>query len=92
MVGHHQRNVGPMQLAPRCGARTRAGTECAAPKVAGAARCRMHGGRGSGAPKGNCNALKSGLYTARMLERRREVAQVIGDVRSLLAEIDLGSG
>ena len=52
----------------------------------------MHGGRGSGAPKGNCNALKSGLYTARMLERRREVAQLIGDVRSVLAEIDLGSG
>lgn len=90
MAGMHQRNISPMQDAPRCGARTRSGGECAAPKIAGASRCRMHGGRGSGAPKGNRNALKSGLYTAPMLERRREVARLIGEVRALVAEIELG--
>ncbi|MGB0632415.1 MAG: HGGxSTG domain-containing protein [Alphaproteobacteria bacterium] len=46
-----------MRAAPRCGARTRAGTSCASPAVRGRCRCRMHGGaRGSGAPRGNRNA------------------------------------
>lgn len=40
----------------------------------------MHGGRGSGAPKQNQNALKSGLHTAKMKQ-----------VRSMLrSEIQLG--
>ncbi len=29
----------------------------------GNARCRMHGGKGSGAPRGNSNALKHGWYS-----------------------------
>ena len=34
-------------------------------------RCRMHGGaKGSGAPKGNHNALKHGTYTKEALQRR----------------------
>ena len=40
----------------------------------GKKRCRMHGGAaGSGAPKGNKNALKHGLYTAESKEMRRVV-------------------
>ena len=35
--------------APRCGARTRAGRPCQAPAVTGKTRCRMHGGRSTGA-------------------------------------------
>ncbi|WP_082594519.1 HGGxSTG domain-containing protein [Sphingomonas sp. Root710] len=42
--------------APRCGARTRSGTPCRSPAVKGNRRCRMHGGKGSGAPRGNRNA------------------------------------
>jgi hypothetical protein len=54
-----------MRESPRCGAKTRQGTPCQAPAVTGKARCRMHGGaKGSGAPMGNQNALKNGLYTA----------------------------
>lgn len=52
--------------APRCGARTRAGHPCRSPAVKGNARCRMHGGSGSGAPRGNRNALKHGWYSGRV--------------------------
>ena len=50
--------------APRCGAKTRKGRPCRAPAVRDKKRCRMHGGaKGSGAPKGNRNAQKSGIYS-----------------------------
>ena len=52
----------PMHLTPRCGARTRSGNSCRAPAMPNG-RCRMHGGLSPGAPKGNKNALKHGLYT-----------------------------
>ena len=65
MSGTHQRNTARMRASPRCGAKTRRGTPCQAPAVSGKTRCRMHGGaRGSGAPRGNRNALKHGRYTA----------------------------
>ncbi len=52
----------PEQLAQatRCLAMTRKGTACQSPAVKGSPRCRMHGGKGSGAPKGNRNAWKHG--------------------------------
>ncbi len=37
-----------LALAPRCGARTRAGCPCQAPAIRGRLRCRMHGGRSTG--------------------------------------------
>jgi hypothetical protein len=50
---------------PRCGARTRNGSPCRLPPMTGKSRCRMHGGApGSGAPRGNRNALKHGRYSA----------------------------
>ncbi|MDJ1007869.1 MAG: HGGxSTG domain-containing protein [Paracoccaceae bacterium] len=86
MTGGHARNTGPMRASPRCGAKTRKGTPCQAPAVTGKRRCRMHGGaKGSGAPLGNRNAFKHGLYTAearafdayvrRTLKRGREVLE-----------------
>lgn len=50
--------------APRCGAKTRTGVSCRSPAVGGAKRCRMHGGKGSGAPRGNRNAWKHGAHSA----------------------------
>ena len=48
--------------APRCGAYARTtGNPCEAPAVRGRKRCRMHGGKGSGAPPGNRNAAKNSL-------------------------------
>ena len=87
-VGAHPRNTAPMMTSARCGAKTRAGTPCQAPAVAGKASCRMHGGaKGSGAPLGNDNALKHGKYTREKLEIRRELAQLMRDARETLREI-----
>jgi hypothetical protein len=67
----HKRNTAPMLASPRCGARTRSGAPCRSPAVADKKRCRMHGGaKGSGAPRGNKNAIKHGAYTGEALARR----------------------
>ena len=87
-VSDHKREVGSMAGSTRCGAKTRKGTACRAPAVAGKRRCRMHGGAtGSGAPQGNKNALKSGLYTREMLEIRRELAQLMREARATLGDL-----
>ena len=51
--------------APRCGAKARTNNHlpCRNPAVRGKKRCRMHGGKGSGASNSNTNALKHGLTT-----------------------------
>ncbi len=49
----------------------------------------MHGGAdGSGAPKDNKNALKSGLYTRDALEERRRIRKLMADARKTLKELD----
>lgn len=73
-----------MTAATRCGANTRRGAPCAAPAIAGKFRCRMHGGKGSGAPKGNKNALKHGHYTREEKEFRREMRDLLHESRELI--------
>lgn len=88
IAGKHPRNVEGMHLAPRCGARTRTGRPCAAPAVKSRARCRMHGGAvGSGAPKGNQNALKKGMYTAKAIAERREITALIRESQAFLKSL-----
>ncbi len=59
-----------------------------APAVKGKRRCRMHGGaEGSGAPKGNKNALKHGLYTREALEERRQLRQLIRASQEMLKDL-----
>lgn len=85
MTGAHPRNTGPMRQSLRCGARTRKGTTCQAPSVKGKKRCRMHGGaRGSGAPKGNKNALKHGEYSREAREFRRHVRHLLKSGKHML--------
>ena len=87
MAGTHQRNTGPMLASPRCGARTRTGASCRSPAVKGKRRCRMHGGaKGSGAPKGNQNALKHGTYTKEAFRQRAELRGLIEEAQKLLKE------
>uniref|UniRef100_UPI00344B00C0 hypothetical protein n=1 Tax=Sphingomonas sp. TaxID=28214 RepID=UPI00344B00C0 len=45
---------------------TRNGTTCQSPAVKGSPRCRMQGGKGSGAPKGNRNAWKHGARSGEL--------------------------
>jgi hypothetical protein len=55
-----------------CGEKTKNGLPCKAPAMTNG-KCRWHGGRNRGAPRGNKNAVKHGYYTAEAIkERRRE--------------------
>ena len=48
-------------------------------------RCRMHGGASPGAPVGNTNAFKHGLFTAAAIAERRETAALIREMEGLSA-------
>ena len=74
-------------LSPRCGAKTRRGTPCKAPAMRGRTRCRMHGGPSPGAPLGNRHAWKHGRYSREAIERRREVAALVREMRALMSEL-----
>ena len=88
MSGEYLRNTGPMLSSQRCGAKTRSGKPCDAPAVHGKRRCRMHGcAPGSGAPKGNKNALKHGRYTREALAERRHFRGVIRQARKTIANL-----
>ena len=89
MTGDHPRNTGPMLSSLRCGAKTRSGKPCGSPAVSGRKRCRMHGGApGSGAPRGNKNALKHGLYTRGAIEERRQLRALMRQSRMLIQDIE----
>jgi uncharacterized protein YjcR len=82
------RNTGPMRQSPRCGAKTRAGTPCQAPAVNGKRRCRMHGGAaGSGAPAGNQNALRHGMYSRDTLEFKKYMRNLLRDGRDAIEKV-----
>ncbi len=84
----HPRETASMLASPRCGARTRSGQPCRAPAVQGKARCRMHGGaKGSGAPAGNRNALKHGLFTGEMIADRKKLNALMRDMLSPSEEL-----
>jgi hypothetical protein len=44
----------------------------------------MHGGKSTGAPKGNQNAWKHGRYTAKAISERRTLSQLIRECRDIL--------
>jgi hypothetical protein len=79
------RNTGPMQASPRCGAKTRCGRSCRSPALRGKRRCRMHGGApGSGAPSGNQNARRHGLFTGEAIAERKQIQALLGEAWKLL--------
>jgi hypothetical protein len=66
----------------------RLGKACMSPAVQGKRRCRMHGGApGSGAPKGNKNALKHGPSTREAIEQRRHLRASLQRSHSLVQKI-----
>lgn len=75
--------------APRCGAKTKRnnGDPCRSPCVNGKYRCRMHGGsKGSGAQRGNENALKHGGATGEVKKFKGYARQLIKESRALLMQ------
>jgi hypothetical protein len=90
MTSNHPRNTRIMLSSPRCGAKTRFGKACMSPAVRGKRRCRMHGGApGSGAPQGNKNSLKHGLFTGRAIKERRQLRDLLRQSRQLIHKIKL---
>jgi hypothetical protein len=76
-----------MHLSPRCHARNRNGTRCRSPAMANG-RCRMHGGKTKGAPKGNSHAFKHGRYTAEHIAERRHFAELVREMKGFIDELD----
>jgi hypothetical protein len=71
---------------PRCGAKTRRGTPCKSPAMKNG-RCRMHGGKSTGPPKGTQNALKHGYYARSAIAERRRISKFLRDAKSFLNEV-----
>jgi hypothetical protein len=89
MNGDHKRNMGPMLSSLRCGAKTRSGRPCRSPSVHGKKLCRMHGGAlGSGAPRGNKNALNHGRYTRGVIAERGHIQELVRQARRVLLQIE----
>ena len=59
--------------APCCGARLKTGGHCALPPAAGKRRCFQHGGRATGAPKGNRHNWRDGFYSRETMAERRRI-------------------
>ena len=83
---------GDPNLAPRCGAKNRAGCPCRAPAMKNG-RCRMHGGLSTGPRtedgRARIAAAKTthGFYTAESREARRRADAFVAETRALLAEL-----
>jgi hypothetical protein len=64
--------------APKCGARTRAGTPCQRPAIRGRTRCRLHGGLSPGAPRGAKNGnFRNGDWTAEAIKERKWLRSLV---------------
>jgi hypothetical protein len=75
-----------------CGARRRDGSPCEARPASGKRRCHVHGGApGSGAPKGNRNAFKTGAHTAASRARLKAMRDYVRASRSLMDAVDAGA-
>jgi hypothetical protein len=75
----HQENI--------CGAKTRLGGICENPPEIGKKRCRLHGGAtGSGAPIGNQNRLKHGLYCASAVAERRTLQAYLKEMQDMVKQ------
>ena len=84
------RRLANMARAPRCGARTRAGSPCKQAAVNGRRRCRMHGGaQGSGGPLGQRNGnYRNGRFTKRAAETKRWVKELLEQANAACAKMD----
>jgi hypothetical protein len=67
-----------LRAADRCGAKTRTGGTCQCPAIRGRARCRIHGGLSTGAPKGAKNGnYVDGTFTTEAIEERRWIRSMV---------------
>jgi hypothetical protein len=83
---------GDFSKAPRCGARTRRGTQCQSPAMANG-RCRMHGGKSTGprsieglerSRKAN---LKHGFYSEEAIAERKEAKALLNKTGEFIEKL-----
>ena len=80
------RGLAALKAAKRCGAKRRCGLPCQAPAMPNG-RCRIHGGRSPGAPRGERNGnWRSGFYSQDAVANRRRVQALIGEMRRTLKD------
>ena len=74
-----------LALHPCCGAHCcTTGKPCRSPSMPNG-RCRMHGGKSPGAPKGIANGkFKHGMFTAQAIEDRRASRELIKVIRLIM--------
>jgi hypothetical protein len=74
----------PLRQAPRCLAKTRAGTPCQKAAATGKKRCRLHGGaEGIGAPRGERNgSYRHGRFTCEAIAERRALGRLIRTMKA----------
>jgi hypothetical protein len=92
VAGSEAWRLGPGWPGHRCGARTRSGNPCKNPSVSGNKRCRMHGGKGSGAPTGQRHGnYRHGRYSKEYLaaaRRGREQLRLVAMLGKALRMFD----
>ena len=76
-----------LSLLPRCSAKAKhSGKQCKQPAMANG-KCYWHGGRSPGAPRGNQNALRHGLYCKEVLAKRRRIRSLIRECKAVLGQV-----
>lgn len=72
---------------PRCTAKAKStGNLCRQPAMKNG-KCYWHGGKGSGAPKGNLNALKDGHYTAEAIAEKKFIRKLMNESRKIIKKV-----
>lgn len=76
------------QAAPRCGAKTRSKAPCQAPAMANG-RCRMHGGKSTGAPCGSRHGMyKHGRCTEEHLATQAHLNSLLKETARIINSLE----
>ena len=81
---HNPLDAPPVLLtnAPLCQARNRAGNPCRCPAMKGKSRCKLHGGKSTGAPRGERNGnWKHGGEANEAVALRRAAGRLMRAIR-----------
>lgn len=72
---------------PKCTAKAKStGQRCGQPAMKNG-KCFWHGGKSSGPPQGNQNALTHGLYTSDRERLRKQISELLAAARDTLKQL-----